>query len=534
MTNRTRDVVAALIVLLVTLAIYVLRLNGAAGLMVDDAWYVLLGRSLAEGSGYRLISSATDAILPLYPPGFPAVLSLVFRVSPDFPDNVALLKSVSIAAMMGVGALTYVYARNHRQLSREMAGCVAVATVVVPAFVFLATSTVMSECVFTVAQVAAVVLIHRSVESPDRRRSLLLAIAAAGIAAASVLIRSAAAGLIVGVTLWLVKERLWQRAALFAAVVVLCLLPWLTYARAHAPTAQQRAAHGGAVVYSYSDQFWMRWAGSPALGRITVGDIPARIATNLTDVFARAIGGIFAPALLRGSNESGEEVVGLGGVAGLLPGSMGVAGASMVISLAFSAIVLVGFIEAARRRATVAEFLVPVCIAVVLLWPFWSFRFVLPLTPFLFFYLVTGLNVLTRSPQFARVALLCIIGLNLYDHAGYILHGRSQGQASRAEWIGGTQEVDAALDWIRDNLGTDGTIASTNPALLYLRTGRRSISYDDPTVGWAVWKTRGVRYVACLLPMELPSGRPGEYKILYQSPGRLWVVDLSTRELSSD
>lgn len=526
MTNRTRNVVTALIVMLVTLPIYLLRLNGAAGLMVDDAWYVLLAKSLADGSGYQLISSAAGAMLPLYPPGFPAVLSLVFRASPDFPQNVALLKSVSIAAMMGVGFLTFVYGSTHRRLSREMAGGVAVATAVVPAFVFLATSTVMSECVFTFAQLAAVVLIHRSVESSDGRRRVLFAISAAGVAAASVLMRSAAAGLIVAVTLWLLNERLWKRAALFAAVVLLCLLPWMTYARAHAPTAQQRAAHGGAVVYDYRDQFWMRWAGTPGVGRITAGDIPARIATNLTDVFARDIGGIFVPAFFRGPSESGEEVVGLGGAAGLLPGSMGGAAATMAISLALSAIVLTGFVATARRRMTVAEFLVPISLAVVLLWPFWSFRFVLPLTPYLFFYLVIGLQVVTRSPQVARMALLSTIGLNLYDHGGYILQERNQSHAGGVEWLGGAQDVDAALDWIRDNLETDGTIASTNPALLYLRTGRRSISYDDPTVELAKWKTRGVRYVACLLPLELPPGRPGDYRILYRSLARLWVIEL--------
>lgn len=526
MTHRTRTIVAALIVVLVPLPIYVLRLNGVAGMMVDDAWYVLLAKSLADGSGYKVISSATSEMLPLYPPGFPAVLSLVFQASPDFPQNVALLKSVSIAAMMGVGLLTFVYVRSHRHLPREMAACVAVATAVVPAFVFLATSTVMSECVFTLAQLASVVLIHRGTESSDGRRRVLLTISAAALAAASVLIRSAAAGLVVAATLWLLHERRWKSAALFAAVVVLCLLPWMTYARANAPTAQQRAAHGGAIVHSYSDQFWMQWAGSPGVGRITAGDIPARIATNLGDLSARGLGGIFVPAFFRGPSESGEEVVGLGGFAGLLTGSMGSAAATMAISLALSVIVLAGFIATARRRITVAEFLVPVSVAVVLLWPFWSFRFVLPLTPYLFFYLMSGLHVLTRSPQAARIVLLSIIGLNLYDHAGYILHGRSQEQASRGEWLGSAQEVDAALDWIRENLGTDGTIATTNPALLYLRTGRKSIAYDDSTVELATWKARGVRYVACLLPLELPAGRPGAYTILYQSPARLWVIEL--------
>ena len=522
-TARTRDIAVAFAVLLVVVSIYVLRLNGAAGLMVDDAWYLLLGKSLAEGTGYRLISSPLEAILPLYPPGQPALLSLVFRARPDFPDNVWLLKSISIAAMMGLGCLTYVYARRHRQLSREMAASLAVAMVLVPAFVFLATSTLMTECVFTLAQLGAVVLVHRSVEAPDQRRALLLAAAAALLAAAVVLVRSAGAGLILAGVLWLLKERLWQRAFTFAAVSVLCLMPWLTYVTVNAPSAEQRAAHGGAVVYSYGDQFWMRWAGSPALGRITVGDIPDRIAVNLTDISARSMVGIFSPTLLRGAKESGEEVVSLGGVAGLQPGSMGIATATMAVSLFLSAVVILGFVDTVRRRVTIAEFLVPIALAIVLLWPFWSFRFVLPLTPYLFFYLLAGAQLLTRSHRVARLALLCIIGLNLFDHAAYILQAR---QGIESEWVRDAREVDDALGWIGRNLPNDGAIASTNPALLYLRTGRRSVALDDPGVKPDAWRRRGFRYLISLLPIQVPPGGPNELAILYHSPARLWVIDL--------
>ena len=105
---------------------------------------------------------------------------------------------------------------------------------------------------------------------------------------------------------------------------------------------------------------------------------------------------------------------------------MGDVGAMMAISLALSAVVLAGFIATARRRMTVAEFLVPVSIAVVLVWPFWSFRFLLPLTPFLFLYFVAGVHLLTRSLQVVRVTLLCVIAFYLYDHAGYLIQARSQ------------------------------------------------------------------------------------------------------------
>ena len=91
---------AGVVSLLATLAVYVLRLDGVVGLFTDDAWYVLLAKALATGQGYSIANSPTPGILPLYPPAFPFLLSLVFRLSPGFPENVWLLKSVSVAAML--------------------------------------------------------------------------------------------------------------------------------------------------------------------------------------------------------------------------------------------------------------------------------------------------------------------------------------------------------------------------------------------------------------------------------------------------
>ena len=105
--SQSRAGLAALAVGLgVAACVYWLRLDRIAGLLVDDAWYVLLGRAMARGEGFRLVSSAGTAIMPVVPPGFPAILAVIFRIGPDFPQNVLLLKSVSIAAMLAVGPLS--------------------------------------------------------------------------------------------------------------------------------------------------------------------------------------------------------------------------------------------------------------------------------------------------------------------------------------------------------------------------------------------------------------------------------------------
>jgi hypothetical protein len=429
---------------------------------------------------------------------------------------------VSIAAMLGVGLLSYMYARR-REMDREIAVCIAVAVTITPAFVFLATSTLMTECVFTLLQLATVLLIHISGESPQAQRDRILTIAAALTAAATVLIRSAGIAVPLAVCLWLIKERKWRRAAVFAAVAAVCVIPWIAYSRAHAPTPAEQTLHGGSIVYSYGEQIWMRWAGYPAAGTDTIRDLGARALTNVVDVVFRAVGGVFMPTIFRGPAESGEEIAALGGAIGLMRGSMGGATATMAISLALSSLVLLGFAQKARRSVTVAEVLVPISLTIILLWPFWTFRFVVPLTPFLFVYVVEGMR-LAAPVRVARLALLCIIGLNVSDHARYVVDARDVGRSSRVSWLVQARETDQLLEWVAANAG-EGIVATTNPGLVYLQTGRRTVFFDKPLDDWTAWRMRGVRYVVSLVAVEPPASR-GPYKLLYRSPRGFWVIEI--------
>ena len=167
-------------------AVYALRLDDAAGLIVDDAWYILLAKALAGGDGYRLISSATIPVMPSVPPGFPAILAPVFLIAPTFPGNLALLKFISILAMAGVGACCWIDFTRHRGVANGEAVLLAGIVVLTPAFVFLATSTVMAECVFSLALLLAMLAFERLIrQQPAQLRPAVLA----GVAlAAAVLI----------------------------------------------------------------------------------------------------------------------------------------------------------------------------------------------------------------------------------------------------------------------------------------------------------------------------------------------------------
>jgi hypothetical protein len=520
------------------LALYLLRLDHVAGIIGDDAWYVVLAKAIAEGSGPRLISAAgPQFVSTVYPPGFPAILSLIFLVSPQFPGNMLLLKGVSIAAMMGAGVLTFRYAVRYRELPRSVALTVAVATVLTPALVFLATSTLMSEPVFLFIQLAAVLMIERTARAADEQSARGLAVLAGVLAAVAFLTRTA--GMTVGAAglVYLARERRWRSAVMFAGAAAICVLPWLLYARAHAPTRNELVDHGGLMAIPYGDQFWTTEAGTITAPLATVDMLPGRVVDNVINISIRDIGGIFAPLLFRSPSESGLEVLGLGppDKKKLLTPSMGQALGTKIISLALTLVAALGFVAACRRRVTVAEPLVVLALGMIVLWPFWTFRFVLPLVPFLLVYFVlgvetigVGLGRLHRSIapapySMARIFLMVLIGLHVMDHAQYI--ALAYGDQYGGQWKSEAAGIYQVTDWIRAHPSPPGVVAADNPALVYLYTGRQTVAIDSYDDKWSRWQRMGVRYVVSLvhgLPLVDPRA-----ELRFKLPDRnAWAYEL--------
>ena len=512
-----RSALLATVVVVAPLAIYLSRLDQAVGLTGDDGWYVLLAKALASGEPFGMVNSPLAGSVTPYPPGFPLVLAIVFRFDTAFPENVWLLKSVSIAAMLGVGVASYLYLVRQRGLTRSIACACALAIVLTPAFVFLATSTVMSEGVFTLAQLLAVILLGSGERERHPRRYALLAGAAA---AAATLVRSAGISVIAAGIAYLLYRKQWRRAVLFTAAALIVLAPWFWYSGAQAPTMTERLAHGGGHALSYGQNFWLRVASHSTSGTITAGDLPGRVAANLREIAALDVGGIIVPALFRGATESGQEVIALGSVE--IHGSMGSATGTMMVSLALCAIAVLGFAIAIRRGPTAAEFVVVSSMAITVLWPFWPYRFILPLTPFLFLYLVIAIQLLASRPAVLRIALLSVIGLHLLDHTQYVMARRAAGVG----WEEDAAEVESVLAWMNSHLTESGHVATTSPALVHLRTGRKTVAIDNAAGNWRRWKQLQVRYLVCLTRAPLPPAY-GPYRVLYQSPRQgLWILEI--------
>lgn len=527
--------IAALVSLLGALLIYVLRLDRVFGLFVDDAWYAMLAKALASGQGYTLINSPTAGITPLYPPAFPFLLSLAYRLAPDFPHNIWLLKSVSIAAMILGGVVAYLYFTRARRLAPYLALGIAMATVLNPTLVFLATSTLMSECVFTLSFLLVIVVIERSVSETRRNRFWLYLIAGAALAAGAFLLRSAAISLVVAATIYLLKARRWRAAIAFALIVGALCAPWVIYSRRHQPTLAQQQEQGGHIIQPYTQQFWQRRAGDLNSGQITFSDLPLRVGANLVEIAGRDMLRIFAAPIFERLVDPNREI---------REQTAHFAGKPRPIWFSFilALVVLIGFIGVVAERITLAELAMVFTLGIIVLWPWETFRFVLPLTPFWIFYLLLGIRVIGRfltrrattphrSLEWATGAVVvALLLISLFAHLNQLLRSDDASVVRGGSWQNTFEEAEQMMDFVNRGLPDAGGIAATNPAFVHLYTNRPTISTGDAALNIENWRRLGVRYIARVAVFGADTARPEEsgYKVLYNSRTQrgFWLVDL--------
>ncbi|MGH9834321.1 MAG: hypothetical protein ACREBD_05945 [Blastocatellia bacterium] len=523
-------IIAGAVAFAASLVIYLLRLDKVVGFVVDDAWYVLLAKAMATGHGYTIINSPSPGIVPFYAPGFPALLSIFYRLAPSFPGNIIVFKLVSTAAMLGVGFLAFHYFRRYRELPTYVAFALALTTATYPALAFLATSSVMSEPVFTFTQLAAIVVIERCVRAGQEKSAWLFAALGGALASYAFLTRPAGLGLLVGAVIYLFKEKLAKSLLIFAAVTAVLVGPWMVYSRSHPPTPEQVAEQDGNIVQPYTKQIWQRMAGTAMSGTITAGELPERVWNNLSEIARYDFGALAFYSLYR-PLEPGE--------------ALRIPVEARMISLFLTALAIAGFVWVAWQRLTLAEIVVPLAIGVMAIWGWEQYRLLLPAAPFLLFYLLMGVRLIARlyqklysqpNPRGELVPLLIVSWLfaisSVYGNVQYIQKKYAPVPEERLQWISAFEENEALIKHISENVPKDEVIATQNPALVHLYTGHKTVALDDPASQWETWNRIGVRYLARTSPFPLPRPETSEnkYRTIFRTSGPLGLrlVDLGS------
>jgi hypothetical protein len=200
------------LLILIAIGVYAATIDHTASW--DDSFVYLVGaKALAEGHGYRLINIPPPAPTPTYPPLFSAMLSVLWRLAPEYPANLPLLKVVGVLSAVVFAAMAAAVLRK----AGRPAGLV-IAAVGMLLFhthtIQMAGATVFSDLPFAAVTLLGLYLLERESREPRIGWGML----GLGLAvAASILIRA------LGVALWVVASgylSFWRRALAKATLVL--------------------------------------------------------------------------------------------------------------------------------------------------------------------------------------------------------------------------------------------------------------------------------------------------------------------------
>jgi hypothetical protein len=413
------------------------------GAFQDDAIYTVLAKSLATGEGYRMLNLPGAPHATHYPPGYPFFLSLLWRLSPSFPDNIVLFKFANAVwlALAALGAQAFVRARlGWSALPSALAALSGTLAIIV----LLITGVVLSEPMFMALLFPALLLSERAAETGSVRTA-----AAAGlICGALALIRTLGTVAVPAALLLLLWRRRFRGAAVFAIAAAIFLVPWQLWLSAYQHEIPpvlvgKYGAYGPWVAEGFAE-------GGAAFARDVV-------IANL-----RSIGGLlhytFIPQQLAWIRD------------GLI--------------LTVCSLGATGLVVLVRRAPVTAWFLVAYGV-VVLLWPFEPDRFVLALWPLLMLCGLAGVraiwqflpvNVLARGARVVMLGLSAafLVGYAVINFRGY----RHQWWASIQRDVG--RRAKPIAEWAATATAPTDVLMTDDDLIVYLYSERRAM----PTSGF--------------------------------------------------
>ena len=414
--------------------------NWPIGVFQDDGIYVVLGKALASGEGYRYLNLPGAPYATHYPPGYPLLLALLWKVSPQFPQNVALFTFANAGFLAITAFVTFRFAHGRLRLSTLGAAIVALAgSVSIPVLIFGVFA--LSEPMFMALVIIVLLVAERAADRASWRDAAIAGFAAGALA----MVRTTGVFVVPALALVLVLRRRYIAALCALAAAAVFVVPWNLWAAAHADEVAP------VLLGKYGP--YNTWL---------VDAIRAHGAPFVWDVIARNARALYGMAwvMVTGSEAS--------------PGALHVPAA-----LAVGALLTVGVVQLARRAPVTAWYLAAY-MALVMIWPFEPTRFVWALLPLFAAMIALGIDVVARRHpttlviRSARTAALVVAGLVIAGFGLYNVNGVRQG------WRDSVPRVTAAratpvVEWVRANTKPTDIIAMEDDPLIYLYTGRRAV-----------------------------------------------------------
>lgn len=418
------------------------------GILQDDGLYLIGGKALATGTGYRILSLPGEPYQTKYPPLYPLYLSLAWIINPAYPANLPVAAVLNWLALPLVILLFHVWLRRNGFASR--AAWLVTALFALNPYVLFFVSNLGSELFFMVFLFAAMFFI----EMTDRRDSALIA---GLIAGAAYLARTAGIALLPAAIVYFLWIKQPRRAGWFALGMAPALVGWTVWTRMHAAPGHDivTLCYTNYIGYQFYNVGW---------------DNLASVLWQNASALLESMGSLVFPQMIQGLPEKM-----------LLP--------SLAIAMILGAVRMVR-----EGRARLYALFGGISLMMLVVWHFPpNQRFILPVAPLLlacfwtesvhFAGLVRGAF---RHPDRSQravaygfagflIAILAVgAGLQIYMWTS-VLPGLARDDRQNARAF---QNV---YDWIKSNTPENANILWENDTALYLETGRHSASFLIPT-----------------------------------------------------
>ena len=412
------------------------------GVWHDDAVYWISAKSLATGGGYRLLNLPGEPAQTKYPPLYPLLLSLVWRLAPSFPANAPWLMLLQWSMLPILTGLLWVWFR--RMGFGIWTGVALTALVVLCPMTTMFATTALSELPFLIAVLGCLIAVG------DGRVTTKRALIAGVCAAAAVLVRTNGIVLAAAIPLAMWR-RGWRKIAVFLAPVMAAFAGWEIWCAA----VRVRASSDLLSYYTDYTGFYRR--------TFSLVDLPHRLGTN-TAALLTSIGRLLAWS-------TSESAV------------------YRELCWFLTVLAFAGWIELWRRGARAAAWFAGLFALLLVVWNFpGDQRFAYPLLPFAAAGLaVTVRKVAARVAQewtvasFANRLVAALMGGALaalpLGIALFAVHAYSR---TLPAWMADEREMAANMlpvyNWIARETPEESTIAASDDPLIYLHTGRHAVS----------------------------------------------------------
>src|SRR5215813_12548883 len=418
----------------------------------DDTVYLTTAKALATGEGYRIISLPYRPAQTKYPPFYPLLLSLVWRLYPHFPENLPWMMLLSSVAAIGFLVISYKYLVE-QDYALPWQVLIAVGLAAVNWRLVTLAASVYSEMVYGLLSVAVLYL----AEKYEKRKASLLGVAAMSfLAGLTFLTRSIGLALIASVCVYYAMRKEWRKSLLVAGIGGVFVIGWIVWCRLNRTTFE-----GFNVAY-YTD-YWR----------------------DLTETISSMQSTSHMPRLLVFANVIGRNAL-LLILLSIPVVCLGISYDSVVYFGFAFIFVAAGFIRQIRKGLRLLHFYIILFLLLTLPIPGSYDRYLMPLLPFLLLYFITEVGVLVSlvrkqvsegnltnriSAGVIGVALVIAITIACYNYASET-YWRLDASSLRKTAHPAREDAEV-IRWIGENTNPSDVLISYRDLLYYLYTGRQ-------------------------------------------------------------